>query len=81
MIISEEKDYFIYGCISTLFIESILLMAYGYCCDLKVYKMCLNKCKKDDNNITNDIDIDNSFRNLSDSPTSSEGGSTGYIDL
>tara|TARA_A100001011_G_C13537370_1_gene527066 strand:+ start:61 stop:306 length:246 start_codon:yes stop_codon:yes gene_type:complete len=33
MIISEEKDYFIYGCLSTLFVEGILCMFYGYCCE------------------------------------------------
>ena len=38
MIISEEKDYFIYGCLSTIFIESILCMFYGYCCE--------NRCNK-----------------------------------
>ena len=38
MIISEEKDYFIYGCLTTIFIESLLCMFYGYCCE--------NRCNK-----------------------------------
>ena len=38
MIISEEKDYFIYGCLTTIFFESLLCMFYGYCCE--------NRCNK-----------------------------------
>ena len=85
MIIGEEQDYFIYGCITTLFVEGILSMIYGYwyetdCCD------CI-KVRFSSNNITNinnrtlltenDSEFDNTFPNIptANSPTES------YIDL
>ena len=93
MIISEEKDYFIYGCISTIFVESILCIIYGYCCETKWGNFL--RRRTDPYERTGVIDrshliikhgehFDNSFQNIPDtqedsSPSSS--GSTGFIDL
>ena len=95
MIISEEKDYFIYGCITTVFIESVLCIIYGCCCENQIsrfnYERCVNWCCRrehstrgllDDDLIysnTNDADITNSFENLADSPTNRS--ETLFIDL
>ena len=91
MIISEEKDYFIYGCLSTLFIEGILCILYGCCFEIehknKYCKMVTNCCKRKTNHfidsrtlITENLDeFDNSFEHLDDNDSSSPTGS--YIDL
>ena len=56
MIISEEKDYFIYGCLSTLFVEGILCILYGCCFEIehenKYCKMITNCCKRKTNHFT-----------------------------
>lgn len=93
MIISEEKDYFIYGCISTIFVESILCIIYGYCCETE-WRNFLRR-RRDPYERTGIIDrrhlitehgeqFDNSFQNIQDiqedsSPSSSNSG--GFIDL
>ena len=85
MIISEEKDYFIYGCITTLFIEGILCMIYGYwyetnCCDCIKVRFSSNIINNINNRTLlteNDSEFDNTFPNIptANSPTES------YIDL
>ena len=86
MIMSEEKDYFIYGCISTVFVESVICLLYGlwyeYNCNVCVQKL-FNRRRHD--NLTlqrrhlmteNPETFDNSFENVGDqSPTET------YIDL
>ena len=91
MIISEEKDYFIYGCLSTLFVEGVLCIIYGCCFEIehenKYCKMITNCCKRKTNDfmdsrtlITENLDeFDNSFENINDSDSGSPTGS--YIDL
>ena len=88
MIIGEEQDYFIYGCITTLFVEGILSMIYGYwyetdCCDCIKVRFSSNNTNNI-NNINNrtlltenDSEFDNTFPNIptANSPTES------YIDL
>jgi len=85
MIISEETDYFIYGCITTLFIEGILCMIYGYwyetnCCDCIKVRFSSNIINSVNNRTLlteNDSEFDNTFPNIptANSPTES------YIDL
>ena len=85
MIISEETDYFIYGCITTLFIEGILCMIYGYwyetnCCDCIKVRFSSNIINNINNRTLlreNDSEFDNTFPNIptANSPTES------YIDL
>ena len=80
MIISEEKDYFIYGCISTLFVEGILCILYGYCCETRCSKYILQGFYPNNNLRLQRTQLitenDNEFENLgSSSPTES------FIDL
>ena len=79
MIISEEKDYFIYGCITTVFIESVLCIFYGYCCETKWNNFLRRRTQ-------NRVILDR--RNLikhhgshSDSSSPSSNNSEGFIDL
>tara|TARA_B100000214_G_scaffold354239_1_gene310944 strand:+ start:79 stop:324 length:246 start_codon:yes stop_codon:yes gene_type:complete len=81
MLISEEKDYFIYGCVSTLFVEGILCIFYGYCCENRCDKLIKERFYPSDNVVLQRTQLitenDNEFENLSggSSPTES------YIDL
>ena len=91
MIISEEKDYFIYGCLSTLFVQGLLCILYGCCFEIehenKYCKMVTNCCKRKKDElmdsrtlITENLDdFDNSFQHLDDNDSGSPTGS--YIDL
>ena len=83
-----EKDYFIYGCLTTIFIEAILCIIYGYwyetdCCDFIKVRFSSNNINSN-NNVNNrmlltenDSEFDNTFQNIptANSPTES------FIDL
>ena len=85
MIISEEKDYFIYGCITTVFIESLLCLFYGCCCE----KRCEGRIKSNFGKfnspllgtrnllIENESEFDNTFENINSSSSEDDR----YIDL
>lgn len=80
MIISEEKDYFIYGCLSTLFVQSMLCIFYGCCCEKRCDKFIKDRYYRTDNFVLQQTHLitenDNEFENLgSSSPTES------YVDL
>ena len=91
MIISEETDYFIYGCISTLFVQGLLCILYGCCFEIqhknKYCKMITNCCKKNKDELTysgslitnNTDEFDNSFKHLDNNDSGSPTGS--YFDL
>ena len=92
MIISEEKDYFIYGCISTLFVESMLCIIYGYCCETEWGNFLRRRDRYERTRIIDrrhlisehSDQFDNSFQNIPDiqadsSPSSTE--SPGFVDL
>ena len=86
MIIGEETDYFIYGCISTLMVESVLCIFYGYCFEMENSCLYYKKwrhicCKRNHTNRSllddDDVPISNSFEHISDlydSPTNKENG-------
>ena len=85
MIISEEKDYFIYGCISTLFVESILCIIYGCIYDLKCHKSVIARFGKTNQEsvrsnslLTEHIEeFNNNFDNIPDDNSSPKS----FIDL
>ena len=88
MIISEETDYFIYGCISTIFVESILCIIYGYCYETECGNFLRRRVPYERTGIIDRRHLitehgeqfDNSFQNIPDnkgdsSPSSSIPGS------